>query len=58
MSILLALAHHQPLNSFFCLNMVGSSITLRILSETTKRFTYSFGFNWLFTDLTETKQFR
>ena len=39
----LELLHHQPLNSFFWLNMVGGSITLCILSEATKRFTYSFG---------------
>ena len=59
MSILLALAYHdratyetfrslellrhQPLNSFFWLNMVGGSITLCLLTETTKRFLYSFG---------------
>ena len=45
----LELLHHQPLNSFFWLNMVGGYITLCILSEATKmfeatkRFMYSFG---------------
>ena len=39
----LELLHHQPLNSSSGQNMVGGSVTLRILSETTKRFTYSFG---------------
>ena len=29
MSILLALAHHQPLNSFFWLNMVGKKICVQ-----------------------------
>ena len=43
MSVLLALAHHQPLNYFFWLNMVGGSIKLCLLTEATKRFTYSFG---------------
>ena len=39
----LELLHHQPLNSFFWLNMVGGYITLCILFEATKRFMYSFG---------------
>ena len=39
----LELLHHQPLNSFFWLNMVGGSITLCRLTEATKRFMYSFG---------------
>ena len=37
------LLHHQPLNSSSGQNMVGGSVTLRILSEATKRFTDSFG---------------
>ena len=39
----LELLHHQPLNSFFWLKMVGGSITLCTLSDATKRRTYSFG---------------
>ena len=39
----LELLHYQPLNSSSCQKMVGVSITLCILSETTKRFTYNFG---------------
>ena len=39
----LELLHHQPLNSFFWLNMVGGSIMLCLLTEATKRFAYSFG---------------
>ena len=39
----LELLHHQPLNSFFWLNMVGGSITLCILSEATNLITYNFG---------------
>ena len=34
----LELLHHQPLNSFFWLKMVGGSITLCLLSEATKIF--------------------
>ena len=65
MSILLALAYHdrasfeifgqlkllchQPLNSFFWLNMVGGSITLCILSEATKRLVLVQSPNWLLT---------
>ena len=39
----LELLHHQPLNSFFWLKMVGGSITLCLLNEATKRFMYSCG---------------
>ena len=55
----LELLHSQPLNSSSGQNMVGGSITLRILSEATKRFAYSFGSELkLVTDLTGTKRFR
>ena len=46
----LGLLHHQPLNSFFWLNMVGGSITLFILSEATKGFRAG-SVNKLVTDL-------
>ena len=62
MSILLALAYHdratfeifgqlellchQPLNSFFWLNVVGGSITLCIQSEATKRLVLVQSSNW------------
>ena len=51
MSILLALAHHQPLNSFFWLNMVGGSITLCLLTEATKNLCTDLvqRSNWLLT---------
>ena len=39
----LELLHDPTLNSFFRLNMVWGSITLCILSEATKRRSYSFG---------------
>ena len=47
----LELLHHQPLNSFFWLNMVGGSITLCLLTEATKNLCTDLvqRSNWLLT---------